>query len=415
MKFPCSVLFLLCAALPAAARPPDGGNPFGQNVMNPDISVIGEVGFANVNYTDKTAGQLTFPGYLSGANRDGKSRGINFNYLEIGLQAAVDPYFDFFAVVTGDPGGIGVEEMYVNTRALPWGFGLRVGKLSSAFGRFNPMHKHVWDFYDAPLVYEAFMGGEGLKDLGGRITWTAPVDFLLQLNIEVFQGQLDGNPTFNANGMEMTSAAGTRFIVPDAAVPCLIAGSLKTSFDVGDHVFLLGGSVMTGPNTQRLQSSDPASDRAFLSDRAWLYGADVTYKYLMDSYRSLTVQGEFLRRNIDGYAWSATMDHLRGWNRVQSGFYLQAVWRFDRDGRWRVGARYDLLAENQLNGSSIEGHYNLPRYTGMLEFNPTEFSRLRLQYNFDRSKYYNPDGMKDLQEILFQLTFAVGPHGAHSF
>jgi len=26
------------------------------------------------------------------------------------------------------------------------------------------MHQHVWDFYDQPLVYEAFMGTEGFKN-----------------------------------------------------------------------------------------------------------------------------------------------------------------------------------------------------------------------------------------------------------
>jgi hypothetical protein len=51
------------------------------------------------------------------------------------------------------------------------------------------------------------------------------------------------------------------------------------------------------------------------------------------------------------------------------------------------------------------------RWTGALEFNPTEFSRIRLQYNYDKS---DPAG-KENQEIFLQLLLAVGAHGAHAY
>jgi len=129
---------------------------------------------------------------LTNRTGTGKLRGINLNYLELAFNIAVDPYFDFFSVVTIAPGTadvVDVEETYVDTRQLPWGFRLRIGKFLSAFGRLNGMHQHVWDFYDQPLVYEAFMGTEGFKNPGLRLSWTAPVDFLLQFNFEVFQGR----------------------------------------------------------------------------------------------------------------------------------------------------------------------------------------------------------------------------------
>jgi hypothetical protein len=50
----------------------------------------------------------------------------------------------------------------------------------------------------------------------------------------------------------------------------------------------------------------------------------------------------------------------------------------------------------------------------MLEFNPTEFSRFRLQYVFDRSRYLEGE-QKSIHEVLLQMNIAVGPHGAHSF
>jgi hypothetical protein len=49
-------------------------------------------------------------------------------------------------------------------------------------------------------------------------------------------------------------------------------------------------------------------------------------------------------------------------------------------------------------------------WTGALEYNPSEFSRIRLQYNYDKSDPALAD-----QEILLQLILAVGAHGAHPF
>jgi len=96
--------------------------------------------------------------------------------------------------------------------------------------------------------------------------------------------------------------------------------------------------------------------------------------------------------------------------------YTQLIWRFDEPGRWRVGARFDLLAQNSLTIDGVGQPLDnmLQRYTSMLEFSPTEFSRFRLQYDFDRSRTLN-GSQKNVHEVLLQMNIAVGPHGAHSF
>ena len=102
-------------------------------------------------------------------------------------------------IIALTPEAVHLEETYVTTRHLPFGFQLRLGKFLSAFGRLNGMHHHSWDFYDAPLVYESFIGLEGFKNPGIRLSWTAPLDFLLQLNVEVFQGRPHEPRLFNAS------------------------------------------------------------------------------------------------------------------------------------------------------------------------------------------------------------------------
>jgi hypothetical protein len=238
---------------------------FSQTRFNPDISIIADFAAVGTNVDDKTAQALTVPGFIYQSDRTGKLRGINLNYLELAFNIAVDPYFDFFSVVTIAPGTadvVDVEETYVDTRQLPWGFQLRIGKFLSAFGRLNGMHQHVWDFYDQPLVYEAFMGTEGFKNPGLRVSWTAPVDFLLQFNFEVFQGVSDESQTFNAVGYSLTTANGTTLSSTAPFVPALYVGSVKSSFDSGDNVFLVGASAMYGHSTQSYGSPTTTVFRA---------------------------------------------------------------------------------------------------------------------------------------------------------
>jgi hypothetical protein len=72
--------------------------------------------------------------------------------------------------------------------------------------------------------------------------------------------------------------------------------------------------------------------------------------------------------------------------------------------RWHVGARFDMVG---LPDDSIVQEW---RITPALTFDPTEFSRLRLQYEYD--KVENADAV---HAAFLQLVFNMGPHGAHAF
>jgi hypothetical protein len=72
----------------------------------------------------------------------------------------------------------------------------------------------------------------------------------------------------------------------------------------------------------------------------------------------------------------------------------------------------DLFADDfELDGEKIDFGKKPYRLAGSLEFNPTEFSRLRLQYNYDKSAR---DG-KTNNEVFLQLILGIGAHGAHPF
>jgi hypothetical protein len=98
---------------------------------------------------------------------------------------------------------------------------------------------------------------------------------------------------------------------------------------------------------------------------------------------------------------------------VQSGWYLQGVYQFMP--RWRVGLRTERLSPGTPDFAGNTGLVGVDtgsarKQTLMLEHNPSEFSRLRLQVAQDRAR----PGASDYQWIL-QYQMSLGAHGAHGF
>lgn len=90
------------------------------------------------------------------------------------------------------------------------------------------------------------------------------------------------------------------------------------------------------------------------------------------------------------------------------------------DLRWRLGLRYDLVQTDEavMKQFGLSGAESLTRISAMIEFNPTEFSRIRLQYNVDNSRYDFSGGVpkkKAMHELILQVNLAIGAHGAHPF
>ena len=84
---------------------------------------------------------------------------------------------------------------------------------------------------------------------------------------------------------------------------------------------------------------------------------------------------------------------------------------------WRVGLRYDQLdpgnaSVGALNTANVIANYGFTpkRTTAMLDYSPSEFSRVRLQAARDQSR----QGLSDTQ-IFLQYVMSLGAHGAHKF
>ena len=103
----------------------------------------------------------------------------------------------------------------------------------------------------------------------------------------------------------------------------------------------------------------------------------------------------------------------------QSGWYAQAVYQFMP--YWRIGGRYDRLDHGTigLNANAanvVPPQFDPKRYSLMVDWNPSEFSRIRLQYSRDLTRQDIATGETISDNQLFlQYIFSLGAHGAHRF
>lgn len=359
------------------------------NLANPNISLILSTFGYTSNLSEAELAKRVIPGYTNEGITNKK--GFNFDSAELGFYAPVDPYFNLYATIPVSEGGVEVEEAYFLTTSLPYGFQIKGGKFKSGFGRINGQHAHVWDFQDLPLPYKAFIEGEGIIEKGVQLTYLPPLPFYTLLGIEALQGQ---------NAM---------LFGPEAqSGPHAFTAYVKASFDIGDNsTILVGQSVISGSTR-----TNTIADNTEFSGTSTLYDTELTYKWKPSKTQSFTLQSEYLYRDQKGDLadlTAATADTLK---RSQDGLYVQGMYQLNR---WRIGARYDLLdlfkKDYILAGNQTDFGSRPWRVSGMLEFNPTEFSRLRLQYNHDMSAR---DGRAN-NEMVLQLLFAIGAHGAHPF
>lgn len=347
-----AVALAAIAAPGVLAQTPQTGN-----VFNPNISVVAN-GLAT-----------------AGRNDVDPSASLELREAELGLQAIVDPYAraDFFVSFGSEEGNVALEEGFVTFLTLPGDVILRAGKMKAAFGKVNTEHLHARLFADTPLVMRNLLGGEeGIADSGVALSrlLPAPKGVFLEATAQLFRGTSEGifeahrknhlEPLFRLKGYGDLSEAAN-----------LEVGASWTS-----------GNNLEGPGF-----------------RTCLVGADATFRWKplrTGLYRSALVRGEWVFSDRETPA-----------GRVRAnGGYLFGQFQLAR--RWFAGARADL-AEHGDDAARRDRGASL-----VLTFWPSEFSQVRAQarrVRYERAE----DGPANATELLLQLQFSIGAHGAHTF
>jgi uncharacterized coiled-coil protein SlyX len=359
------------------------------NLANPNISLVLDTFGYHSNLKQEDLPKRGIPGYTNSGLTNRK--GFNIDSAELGFYAPVDPYFNLYATIPISENGIELEEAYFVTTSLPYGFQIKGGKFKSGVGRINGQHKHVWDFADLPLPYRAFIDGEGITEKGIQLTYLPPLPFYTLFGVEVLQGE-------NALLFGKDARSG----------PHAFTAFVKTSLDIGDNsTFLFGPSVITGSTR-----TDMIADNTLFQGTSTLFDWEMTYKWKPTKNQSFTFQSEYMYRDQRGGLMDNGTGLTNQLKRGQDGIYVQGMYQL---GLWRLGARFDMLdlitKKYALDGAQTNFGDRPWRATAALDFNPSEFTRLRLQYNYDRSARVG----KTNNEVFLELIFAIGAHGAHAF
>ena len=351
------------AGTSAGQLPVYGGSSAASKALNPDISVIGDfVGAAGGNSAPALATLQPFPS-------------LEMHESEIGLQAIIDPYArgDFF--ISFGEEGVNLEEGYITFTALPAGFVAKVGKMRSAFGKVNTLHNHVLPWVDRPLVSTNLVGGEdGIDDAGFSIEriLPAPKGIFLEATGQLFRG--DSADVFTAAQRSDVSTV----------------AHLRGYKDITESTNLdLGLSYARGHNDA---GANLALNPDFVTQ---LYGIDATlrWKPLRRSiYHSFVARSELI--------WSQRQELPR--EQRAFGFYTSGDYQLGR--RWFAGGRFDWSDRSRFDNLTDKGAAATVTYW------PSEFSQLRGEYRFT---HYAEN--RDSHELLMQLIFSLGAHGAHPF
>ena len=368
---------------------------FNQSAFVPDIALIVDASYvkrsvANDDMQNYTLAGSSLPDY----NEFNAESGFNLNYAELSLHSDVDQLFTLDGVFHFNTEGVEIEEAYFTTTALPWYFLLKGGKFKSSFGRLNKQHQHVWDFADAPLVYNSFLTAEGLNHVGLQLQWLAPTPWYMMAGIELMQSGEEGsfvNESFTDPSSNRDISATNE--------PALYIGYLKNSFDIGDTTVLFGLSAAHGTTK---------SEEMLFEGKTTIYGADLLIKNYFDSYSYLSWQSEVLHRDARGDDTNTTQSA----DYTQSGAYTQLVYAYNQN--WHGGLRFDTMFHNTQLSEGANTMRN--RYTFMAEYIPSEFTRIRAQYAYNSAFTNTTTGQQeDINTFIVEINLAIGSHGAHTF
>ena len=374
--------------------------PAGENAFNPAVSVILQ-GTAARSSLDPNTYRIT--GFAPPTGEIGPARrGFSLGESELFMTANIDPYFRGQLVASLTPEDtVEVEEAFFQTLGLGKGFTIKGGRFLSSIGYQNQIHSHAWDFQDAPLAYKAFLGGR-LNDDGVQLRWIAPTDLFLELGTELGRGRTFPGTDPNKNGTGLWTA----FAHVGGDVGASTAWRTGLSY------------VRTSPQDRAVPDMDALGTQSFTGgSNLWI--ADFILKWAPGGNPMVTnfkLQGEYFRRKESG---DLNFNNVNSgdYSSRQSGWYLQGIYQFMP--QWRVGYRYDQLSHGTVSNSLgltaadsplLLTDYNPERNTLMVDWSPTEFSRIRLQLASDKSRF----GVTDRQ-LLLQYIYSLGAHGAHTF
>lgn len=361
--------------------------------INPDISVVGDV-----------------RAWITGNPDDAKKHELQLDLhgAELVLAGYLNPFARADVVVAYHDGEFELEEAYATIlRGLPGKLQLKAGKYRLDFGKLNQLHPHAYSFLDTPLVHRELLGEEGLIDLGVNLNAQVPVGrSALTLSGNILKGDfarrhhhLDEEEPVVGTLARLGPASRLRHETHDEEdePETALGYSQRAALYVptGQYAgFEVGLNAVQGTLSRQAHRTME------------LLGADLKYRWAPDRYRSLTLQGEWVRSRRDvalhhelGGEESAEIERVRA-----EGLYAFVDWRFAQ--RWNCGVIGEQTELAEEEGVKVR---RAAAFAGFQLMEETTLVRLlvRRTDHDELAKAYN--------EAVVQLVFSLGPHRAHWF
>lgn len=386
------------------------------NQFNPAISLILDGRYSQ--YHD----DFELPGVIVGPEAELPSNGFSLGHSELTISANVDDvFYGSTSLAFHEHDGeteVELEEAYLETLGLGHGASIKFGRFLSNIGYMNSQHEHAWTFYDSPLIYNALFG-KALYDDGVQLRWLAPTDVYLEFGAEFSRGERfpGGTSTKGNQGRALFAKIGS---------------------DLGNNAsWQLGLSSYTTAYDQRSsedhhhEETDHEAEFLLQNGDVQISGVDGVFKWAPTGnpqHQQWVLQAEYFEKDeeaearLEEHSDAGDASILNQYDGVLSGYYAQIGYRFHP--RWRTAIRYEAIEpDNQftvlqsdgidpdefLEETELGSDETITRNSIMLEYNHSEFSRIRLQYN-------HSDWSEDRDDLwLIQYTMSLGSHGAHQY
>lgn len=302
-----------------------------------------------------------------------------FKVQEVELQATanVDNYLRANLVTAfEDTSTFEIEEFYVDA-VITRDFSVRLGKSFNNFGKHNFLHQHQFPFIDAPLVNLKIFGDEALNESGVGINYLLPLPWYSELIFNVLEGD---------NAVLLNGTSNNQF------------GYLlhaKNLWDLNDDTTLEAtGSFLYGRNGAGTDNNS-----------SFATGGSLTLKWIPSQearYRQVEWQAEYIHSERET-GINTTLGSIPNPDIQRAGMYTYLKYQFAQN--WWAQGRMDYYGFEKALGEKDQY-----RLSGLVGYVPSEFSAVRLQYNYLDDKL-----TRDEHQVLLQLNFTMGSHPAHNY
>ena len=347
---------------------------------------------------------------LQGGGHDPKATGFRLQSADFSMTGSVERAFDgelHIAYVINQLTGataVELEEAFLRTNFLPYGFDIEAGQMFTEFGIHNPMHLHEWAWIDQPVINSRMFGGDGMRQTGVRIGWLAPKLGAIQSHIHVGAQNPTGETMKSFLGSdEALSERARRKGNVNGINDLVYLVRMDNRLNLGKETMVRAGfSALFGPN-----ATGSTGDTQ-------IYGADLTLEHALSKQWSARWSNEFMYRTYK--AQNDLVGDTPSDTLVDHGFYSQVA--LDYADKYWIGFRYE-----RANGSGDEPAREASsdldlrqRFSPIVGWQFAPGAQLRLQYNYDKADHLNAiDGKEDPSAHAFWagLGWTFGAGKAH--